>query len=702
MNFESPATMSSVGQERDQETDQALDELRALLLKPEQQRLEQLTRRLDDPLLHARDVSRALPKALALCAREDNRLATALQPMMEEVLRVAVKRDVRAFADALFPVMGPAIRRSIAETLRGMLQSLNAALEHSLSWRGLKWRLESLRSGRPFSEIVLLHSLVYRVEQLFLIHRESGLLLQHLSNDPDVHQDAELVSGMLTAIRDFSRDSFDVAAEDPLHSIRIADLSLWVEQGPELILAAAIRGTPPEGLRQLFRSTLEEIHLSEARAIADFAGDGAAFEGTRPLLEQCLRSRRRERSRRLSPRLWVLPAALLAALGWWLFDDLRARRQWDDYLQRLRSEPGIVIAATDEYDGVHRLRGLRDPLARTPRELLEGTGVAPQRVEDLLVPYQALIPRFVLARARRILAPPEGLALELEGARLVARGRAPAAWLQEARRLAPVLPGIEEFDSGAVQALVDLTPLAAPAGVSLTREQGLITARGHASHAWITRARALAPTLPGVRRYDDGGLTIDPDLSSLEIPETVSAKVDRGVLRVSGRASRAWILRARGQAETIPGITAYRDDQLIDTDLERLRDLAQRLEQEVILFDVNLADAAADDSGWQRIHEMAAALLAGARKAGRQVVIELIGHSDSSGTERHRRRISRRRAEYVQNLLVAAGIPRASLKVRAVGSDEPLQEEVSEQEKRMNRSVSFRVELGEPDDGPLS
>ncbi len=683
-------TMSAAGQENPQDADHALDELRALLLKPEQQRLEQLNQRLDDPVLHARDVSGVLPEALVLCVRKDNRLATALEPTVEQLLRASVKRDVRTFADALFPVMGPAIRKSIAETLRGMLQSLNEALEHSFSWRGLKWRLESLRSGRSFSEIVLLHSLVYRVEQLFLIHPESGVLLQHLSIDQELHQDAELVSGMLTAIQDFSRDSFDMADEDPLHSIQIADLTVWVEQGPELILAGAIRGNPPEELRQLFRSTLEDIHLTEAQAIADFSGDSSAFEGALPLLESCLRSQRRERSRRLSPLLWVFLAALLAALGWWLFDDWRTQRQWDDYLQRLRSEPGIVIAATDEHDGVHQLRGLRDPMARSPRELLEGTGVAPQRVEDLLQPYQALIPRFILARARRILAPPEGLKLELEGARLVARGQAPIAWLQEVSRLALVLPGIKEFDSKAVQTLVDLTPLAPSTGVSLTQEQGLIT------------ARALAPTPPGVHRYDDGGLAVEPDLSSLEIPETVTARLGKGVLRVSDRASYAWLLRAHRQAEAIPGINAYRDDELIDTDLEALHALQKRIEREVVLFDVNLARTEAGESRLQLIKRTVAALLAQAPKAGRQAVIELIGHSDSTGTERFRRSISRQRAEYVQSLLVAAGIPPHSLKVRAAGSDEPLREEESEQDKQMNRSVSFRVEFSEPKDSPLS
>ena len=42
-------------------------------------------------------------------------------------------RNPRPLADALFPIIGPAIRKAIATTLSGMLESLNTTLEHSLS-----------------------------------------------------------------------------------------------------------------------------------------------------------------------------------------------------------------------------------------------------------------------------------------------------------------------------------------------------------------------------------------------------------------------------------------------------------------------------------------------------------------------------------------------------------------------------------------
>ena len=176
-----------------------------------------------------------------------------------------MRKDPKPLADAIFPIMGPAIRKSIAAALSGMVQSLNQTLSYSLSAQGLKWRWEALRTGKSFSEVVLLHTLRYRVEQVFLIHRETGLLLRHLSAGASVVQDADMVSGMLTAIQDFVKDSFTVGQGDQLQTMQLVDLTVWIEQGPLAILAGAIRGTAPQELREVFRKPSKEFISNTVR-----------------------------------------------------------------------------------------------------------------------------------------------------------------------------------------------------------------------------------------------------------------------------------------------------------------------------------------------------------------------------------------------------------------------------------------------------
>src|SRR6478736_7411439 len=290
--------------------DESFAELRTLLVGPERQDLLELQAHVLDPAVQTRDVSRVLPDAIALRA-DDPQLTRALAPSVEEAITSSVRRDPRPLADALFPVIGPAIRKAIAHTLSGMIESLNRTLEQSVSFRALHWRWEALRTGKSFAEVVLLHTLQYRVEQVFLIHAETGLLLQHLSADPRASQDADQISAMLTAIRDFARDSFRVAGGESLEGLRIGDLTVIVEQGPYAILAGVIRGTAPHTVRVLFQDALESVHRQLSPELKAFRGDAAPFERARPILDGCLVSQLRPREKKSSYRRWIIVGTLV-------------------------------------------------------------------------------------------------------------------------------------------------------------------------------------------------------------------------------------------------------------------------------------------------------------------------------------------------------------------------------------------------------
>ena len=145
------------------------------------------------------------------------------------------------------------------------------------SAQGLKWRLEAWRTGKSFGEVVLLNTLLYRVEQVFLIHRETGLLLQHVVAGTSSIQDADMVSGMLTAIQDFVHDSFSSQQSDTLETLQVGGLTVWIEQGPRAILAGVKRRKRPQELRTTFHETLERIHLEFSRELESFEGDASVF-----------------------------------------------------------------------------------------------------------------------------------------------------------------------------------------------------------------------------------------------------------------------------------------------------------------------------------------------------------------------------------------------------------------------------------------
>ena len=215
-----------------------LSELRDLLFGAERRQIDELRRRLDTEELTPDELAEKLPQAIVQRAARDRQLALALAPTVESAIKESVRRDPREFATAIFPVLGPAIRKAIAETMSGLVNTINRAIEHSLSPQGIRWRIESWRTGVPFAQIVMRHALVYRVEQVLLVHAETGLLLAHV---PDgALGDADLVSSMLTAIGDFVNDSFEPKKTGELRAFAAGDLTVLVEAGPRANLAAVV------------------------------------------------------------------------------------------------------------------------------------------------------------------------------------------------------------------------------------------------------------------------------------------------------------------------------------------------------------------------------------------------------------------------------------------------------------------------------
>jgi OOP family OmpA-OmpF porin len=378
-----------------------LNELRGLLLGQDLEQLSELQERIRNRTLRAVDVADVLPEALLLRARRDPLLRKALQPVLEEAIIVSVRRDPRILAEALFPIIGSAIRRAVASALQNMVESLNQIVETSLTVRSVQWRIEAATTGKSYGEIALLRSLLYRVEQVYLIHRNTGLLLQHVIADPKVVRDPDMVSGMLTAIQDFVGDSFG-GGEDTLETMRVGQLSVWIQHGPDAILAGVVRGTPPARLRSVFASALETIHRDWVEQIKAFNGDAAQLSPARAVLQTCLMGQSPERQKASRAPVYVIVSALLLLGAGWLILSFREQSRWESYISSLRREPGIAVTHHARSGGKYVVSGLRDPLARDPAQLLVLQGIPTYEVAFQWEPYLSLSPG--LAAQREIAA----------------------------------------------------------------------------------------------------------------------------------------------------------------------------------------------------------------------------------------------------------------------------------------------------------
>jgi outer membrane protein OmpA-like peptidoglycan-associated protein len=579
--------------------DPRLEQLRTLLLGREIELSRHFSEVLDDPEQLAIAVSRVLPAAIAQAAARDERLGQVLAP----ALGSSVRRDPDTLVDILHPLIGPAIGKSIDATF----QSLNESLKYSLSWRGLKWRGEAWRTGTSFAEVVLKHTLVYRVEHVFLIHRHTGLLIAHAASQDATSQDPQLVSSMLAAIQDFVRDSF--AEQHGLDSLRLGELRVWSEPGPFATLVAVIRGNPPEELHEKFRSVLARIHAERPEALETFDGDSSGFADVEAALTDCVQLKQ-EAARSEKGFAWLVIAvvglALFGLAGTLGYQSWHDGRLWANFLAQLRAQPGIVVTEIGQRDGKWLVGGLRDPLAVDPQLVLREVSIDPARVVSRWQPYQSLDPQFVLKRAQDALAPPATVTLAVDGDRIVAVGSAPSAWIQRARESSRTLPvGVSHVDLSQVRNLDESDEQLWETYVARVRaEPGIaITEVGKRDGQWlinglrdplavdpqiVLRESAIDPVR--VVSHWEPYQSLNPQFvlkraqEALAPPATVTLALEGDRIVAVGLASSIWVQRARASSGLLPAGVAQVDLSQVhdlDEDDERLwADYVARLRAE--------------------------------------------------------------------------------------------------------------------------
>lgn len=404
---------------------------------------------LKELLVDADGVSRVLSQAVSISTASDEQLARALRPTIETSLEESTRRNPGMLADAIFPVIGPVIRKSINETFDGLVQSLQTTLEHSMSAQGWKWRFEAWRTGKSFAEVVLSHTLIYQVEALFLIHKESSVLLKHVVSKEGVVKDEDMVSGMLSAIQDFVGDSFDANSHDKLQTMQVGELSVWIEESSNMTLAAVIRGKAPVELRETLRTSLEQVEMSYSKALRQFTGDVAVYEGTEPILERCLQTKKEGEQKQESGaplQAYVVLAVLLLLVGYIVFARWSAASRWDGLIAAINQTDGYLVKHADRDKMSISL--LRDFYARDLAEIMQQYGYNEQDIGVTREDYVSLSAALLGRRAVDKLKPPPGVRLSVLNGTLRVDGRAGDGWFRRASQLALAIPGINEIQRG--------------------------------------------------------------------------------------------------------------------------------------------------------------------------------------------------------------------------------------------------------------
>ena len=126
----------------------------------------------------------------------------------------------------------------------------------------------------------------YTIEDVFLIYFD-GTLLSHQTRRIKP-LDNDILSGMLTAIKDFIRDVFKPSTPGLLNELKFGRFKILIEHGEYAFLAVVVGGTPPKDLRNRMKRTTAQINKQFLNELKNYKGQAAKLAPVKNIIYQQL------------------------------------------------------------------------------------------------------------------------------------------------------------------------------------------------------------------------------------------------------------------------------------------------------------------------------------------------------------------------------------------------------------------------------
>ena len=156
-----------------------------------------------------------------------------------ETIKYQIKNSQDEVIEALYPIIGKLIKKSIVSEITKLNEKINKAIKETFSFQERIKRLFGKKANLSNSEIVLQEVFKPVVEELFVIEKDSGLLKGSYSRGNIA--DKDMVSGMLTAIKSFAEEAFSKEGQN-LEDIKFETFQISIHNFKTIYIAIATSG----------------------------------------------------------------------------------------------------------------------------------------------------------------------------------------------------------------------------------------------------------------------------------------------------------------------------------------------------------------------------------------------------------------------------------------------------------------------------
>ncbi|MFY0591546.1 hypothetical protein [Roseivirga sp.] len=247
------------------------DQLRKILLEQDREDRQALAQKLEELDAQLNDKDKLQDRVNPILVDQEGALKSNFSqlfgPEITESIRKQIKESQDEVVEVLYPIIGRMIKKYITSEIEKLSEKVDAQMEMAFSWEGWKVRIKAWISGTPQKDMVMSGLVEPKIEEIFVIERDSGIMLGNYTKKESL--DGDMVAGMLTAIKAFVEDAFNADSQE-LESIDYQNFKVILKSFNSFYIAVVASGIT----NTTFKDKLDDQLLNFAQKVLAKAKDG--------------------------------------------------------------------------------------------------------------------------------------------------------------------------------------------------------------------------------------------------------------------------------------------------------------------------------------------------------------------------------------------------------------------------------------------
>lgn len=254
-------SVKDLGKEPDRNEELMLSMLRDILLREDRDRMADIKDDFDNSEKLAERINPIVEIHIELLKRK---FPKEYKKQVNRIVEYKLKSSQDELLDLIYPVMGQMVRKYVNHQFLTLKEGLDEKVANTFSLKALKGKLRAMVFGVNESNVLLSAMDSTTIEEVYLIERDSGILLGHFSRNETI--DRESIAGMLTAIKTFVEDAFRKERQE-LEMIDYGTYKIFIQSFHLYYVSVVLDGTVSTSQKDALSKKILDFAEKEMKGI---------------------------------------------------------------------------------------------------------------------------------------------------------------------------------------------------------------------------------------------------------------------------------------------------------------------------------------------------------------------------------------------------------------------------------------------------